>query len=132
MFTHTFWWDIWLSEWLNQHRTLFGSASFSAFCGGDYQPSSSQTPAQQLNEITNIGDVTPPGSMMISLHQTIGMLLSSNEEQGKAIEEPKKENTTLREQMMSVCNNIKMRKKTSASFLCSTTHKSEAPSGCIH
>ena len=103
---------------MRMHRQCaqFGSGSFAgaAFYGGDYHTSSSQTPVRRSNEFIN-SDVTPPGSTLISLHQKIDMLLSSNGEQKMAIDELKKENATLKQQLTSVSEDMKKMKETSFS-----------------
>ena len=56
---------------------------------------------------------------MITLHQKLDMLLSSNGEQKMEIEELKKENATLKQQLTSVYSeDMKKLKETSASTRC--------------
>ena len=55
---------------------------------------------------------------MITLHQKLDMLLSSNGEQKMSIEELKKENATLKQQLTSVSEDMKKLKETSASTRC--------------
>lgn len=80
-----------------------------AFYGGDFGASSTQaTPRRSVPPDFVNCDVTPPGSAMISLHQKLDQILSSNGEQKSAIEELKRESATLKEQLVSVREEIQM------------------------
>lgn len=77
---------------MHQQCAQCGSGSFAeaAFYGSDYHSSLSQTPVRRSNKFMYC-DVTPLGSTMISLHQKIDILPSSNGEQKMAIDELKTE-----------------------------------------
>ena len=104
-----------------QSRSHFGGP---AFYGGNFGSSSGQTSATQSMppDFMNC-EVTPPGSTMISLHQKLDMLLDSNGKQEAVITELKKESSTLKEKLASVCEELQCLKENNATPVSSTKMK---------